>query len=113
MIDDKQKIDIAKKFALLHPEPFAMWAKGKENTSDDEYYLTVFDDLIAGVYGDCYGINAEFDGEGNQIQEATKYEIDVDRFELSDVNPEIFYFEVKLGQVSGDRIIAEYEIDGI
>jgi hypothetical protein len=54
-----------------------------------------------------------FDGEGNQIQEATKYEIDVDRFELSDVNPEIFYFEVKLGQVSGDRIIVEYEIDGI
>jgi hypothetical protein len=110
MIDDKQKIEVAKNFAILHPAPFAIWAKG--NVVDDDYYLTVFDSLIVGVYGVCYGINAEFDSDGLQSREATKYEIVVDQYDLREGKDEKFCFEVTLGLVSGDRIIANYEGEG-
>ncbi len=110
MIDDKQKIEVAKNFARLHPGSFAMWSHGK--VVDDDYYLTVFDGLIVGVYGECYGVNAEFDGDGFQSQEATKYEVNVDRFDLREGKDEKFCFEITLGQVSGDRIIAEYDGEG-
>jgi len=112
VIDDQQKIAVAKSFAKLHPEAFAIYAQGREYISED-YYLTVFDSLIVGVYGECYGVNAEFDGDGNQIQEATKYEVCVDQLGRMDGAAEMFYFEVELDQVSGDRIIDEYEINGI
>jgi hypothetical protein len=112
MIDDKQKIEVAKNFARFHPSAFAMWLQGREHDLEG-YYLTVFDDLIAGVYGECYGVNAEFDGDGFQIQEATKYEVNVDRYDLNDSHAEIFCFEITLGQVDGGRIIEEYETDGI
>ena len=111
MIDDQQKIEVAKNFARLHTAAFAMWSQGWEHDLE-EYYLTVFDDLIVGVYGECYGVNAKFDGDGNQIQEATKYEVNLDRYDLRDGKDEKFCFEVKIGQVSGDRIIAEYEREG-
>ncbi len=110
MIDDIQKIEVGKRFAKQQPEAFTLWAQGK--VVDDGYYLTVFDDLVVGVYGECYGVNAEFDGDGNQIQAATKYEIHVDRFDLREGKPELFHFEVKLGQADGRRIIDEYEVDG-
>lgn len=112
MIDNNQKIAVAKSFAKLHPETFSIWAQGRDHTSDD-YYLTVFDSLIVGVYGECYGVNAEFDSDGNQTQEATKYEVSVDQLNSLDGRTEIFCFEITLGQASGDRIIAEYEMDGI
>jgi hypothetical protein len=112
LIDDKQKIEVAKSFAKEHPEAFAIWAQGRSHSSDD-HYLTVFDDLIVGVYGECYGVNAVFDSNGNQIQVATKYEVSVDQLNSLDGRTEMFYFEVKLGQVSGDRLIDEYESNGI
>ncbi len=71
MIDDEQKIEVAKNFAKLHPAAFAMWEQGRAHASKDDYYLTVFDDLLVGVYGECYGVNAEFDGDGFQSQEGT------------------------------------------
>lgn len=111
MIDDEQKIEVAKNFAKLHPAAFAMWEQGRAHASKDDYYLTVFDDLLVGVYGECYGVNAEFDGDGFQSQEATKYEVNVDRLDLREGKDEKFCFEVKLGQVDGARIIEEYETD--
>ena len=113
MIDDKQKIAVAKHFAKLHPATFAMWEQGRAHASNDDYYLTVFDDLLVGVYGECYGINAEFDGDGYQLQVATQYEVNVDRFYLSEGKNEVFCFEIILGQVSGERLIAEHERNGI
>ena len=109
MIDDEQKIEVAKNFAKLHSSAFAMWEQGRAHALDDDYYLTVFDDLLVGVYGECYGVNAEFDSDGFQSQEATKYEVDVERFDLSEGKDEKFCFEVKLGQIEGARIIEEYE----
>ena len=113
MIDDKQKIAVAKHFAKLHPAAFAMWEQGRAHALNDDYYLTVFDDLLVGVYGECYGINATFDGDGFQSQEATQFEVNVDRFDLSEGKNEVFCFEIILGQVSGERLIAEHERNGI
>lgn len=111
MIDDKQKIEVAKNFAKRHPAAFAMWSQGRKHDLE-EYYLTVFDDLIVGVYGECYGVNAEFDGEGFQTQEATKYEVTVDQFDLREGCAETFSFEITLGLVEGGRIIEDYEGQG-
>jgi len=113
LIDDKQKIAVAKHFAKLHPAAFAMWEQGRAHTSNEDYYLTVFDDLLVGVYGECYGINATFDGDGFQSQEATQFEVNVDRFDLSEGKNEVFCFEIILGKVSGERLIAEHERHGI
>jgi len=108
MIDDQQKILVAKNFATLHPAPFAIWAQVREHASNNDYYLTVYDDLIVGVYGDCYGVNAEFDVDDNQMLEATKFEVVVDQFELRDGRAEIFCFEIVLDKVDGGRIIEAY-----
>ncbi len=110
MVDDTQKTDVAKKFAKLHLSAFVMWSRGRDHNLN-EYYLTVFDDLIAGVYCECYGVNAEFDGDGNQIMEATKYEVTVDQYDLRESKPELFCFEITLGKFDGGRIIEEYEAD--
>jgi hypothetical protein len=50
------------------------WTPDKDYGSDDEHYLTIYDNLMMGVYGDCYGINAEYDEydeDGELITEAT------------------------------------------
>ncbi|MDP3588998.1 MAG: hypothetical protein Q8R54_00465, partial [Methylobacter sp.] len=81
MISDNQKIQIAKSFAKQYPTPFAAWTPDKDYPSDDDRYLAVYDDIILGVYGDCYGINAEYDDDDNLIQEATEFEVAVEGFE--------------------------------
>lgn len=93
MISDSQKIQIAKNFANLHPTPFAAWTPDEDYPSDDDRYLAVYDDLIHGVYGDCYGLNAEYDEDDNLIQEATEFEVAVEGFE-SKGQAEIFSFEI-------------------
>ncbi|HEY8035426.1 MAG TPA: hypothetical protein VIF37_07555 [Methylobacter sp.] len=93
MISDSQKIQIAKNFAKLHQTPFAAWTPDKDYPSDDDRYLAVYDNLIHGVYGDCYGINAEYDEDDNLIQEATEFEVSVEGFE-SKGQAEIFFFEL-------------------
>lgn len=94
MISDSQKIQIAKRFAELHPTPFAAWTPDEDYPSDDERYLAVYDNLIHGVYGDCYGLNAEYDEDDNLIQEATEFEVAVEGFESKAGKPEVFFFEL-------------------
>ncbi len=57
-------------------------------------------------------INCQLGNEGCP-QEATKYEVSVERFDLREGKDETFFFEVKLGQIEGARIIEEYETDRI
>ena len=81
MINDKQKIEIALSFMQLHPTPISAWSPDKEYVSEDERYLSIYDNLIMGVYGDCYGINAEYDEDGELLTEATEFEVEVVQFE--------------------------------
>jgi hypothetical protein len=93
MISDSQKIQIAKNFAKLHQTPFAAWTPDEDYASEDDRYLAVYDGLIHGVYGDCYGLNAEYDEDDNLIQEATEFEVAVEGFE-SKGQAEKFFFEI-------------------
>jgi hypothetical protein len=93
MISDSQKIQIAKKFAELHQTPFAVWTPDEEYPLEADRYLAVYDNLIMGVYGDCYGLNAEYDEDDNLIQEATEFEVAVEGFE-SKGQAEVFFFEI-------------------
>ena len=112
MINDHQKIEIAKNFAQLHPTPFAAWTPDYEHPSDDERYLAVYDDLINGVYGDCYGVNAEYDEDDNLIQEATEYEVKVEQFESKADGGAIFYFELKSESTGIGKFIEEHGRNG-
>ncbi len=106
MINDSQKIDIAKSFAKLHPIPFAAWTPDHDYPLDDERYVTVYDDLIMGVYGDCYGINAQYDEDDNLIQEATEFEVTVEQFESKDDSGSVFSFEIS-SETTGVRKFIE------
>jgi hypothetical protein len=94
MISDSQKIQIAKRFAELHQTPFAAWTPDEDYPSGDDRYLAVYDNLIHGVYGDCYGINAEYDEEGNLTQEATEFEVAVEGFGSTSGQTEVFFFDI-------------------
>lgn len=102
MISDCQKIEIAKSFVEQYPTPFAAWTPDGDHQSEDERYLAAYEHLISGVYGDCYGINAEYDEENNLIQDATKFEVTVEQFESKDGDEKVFFFE-KTDQPSGLR----------
>lgn len=107
MISDSQKIQIAKKFAELHPTPFAAWTPYEEYSSEDDRYLAVYDNLIIGVYGDCYGLNAEYDEDDNLIQEATEFEVEVEGFE-SKGQAEVFYFEITKESAGVSKFIEDH-----
>jgi hypothetical protein len=108
MISDSQKIQIAKNFAKLHQTPFAAWTPDKEYASEDDRYLAVYDNLIMGVYGDCYGINAEYDEDDNLIQEATEFEVEVEGFESKAGKPEIFFFEITSESTGIGKLIEDH-----
>jgi hypothetical protein len=108
MISDSQKIQIAKKFAKLHPTPFAAWTPDKDYPSDDDRYLAVYDNLIHGVYGDCYGINAEYDEDDNLIQEATEFEVAVEGFESKAEQTEVFCFEITSESTGMSKFIEDH-----
>ncbi len=105
---DSQKIAIAKKFAKLHETPVAVWTPEKDYSSDDERFLAVYENLVIGVYGDCYGINAEYDEEGELIAEATEFEVEVDRFESTGDHGDIFFFEITTELTGIGRFIEEH-----
>ncbi len=108
MISNGQKIQIAKSFAKLHPTPLAAWTPDKDYSSDDDRYLAVYDNIILGVYGDCYGINAEYDEDDNLIQEATEFEVAVEGFESKAGQAEVFFFEIT-SELSGvSKFIEEH-----
>lgn len=93
-MSDHQKIAIAKRFAKLHETPFSVWTPYKEFASENERYLAVYENIILGVYGDCYGLNAEYDENGDLITEATEFELEVDRFASKGDRGELFLFEI-------------------
>jgi len=107
MISDSQKIQIAKRFAKLHQTPFAAWTPDEDYTSEDDRYLTVYDNLINGVFGDCYGLNAEYDEDDNLIQEATEFEVSVEGFE-SKGQAEIFFFEITSEMTGMSKFIEDH-----
>ena len=112
MINDKQKIEIASSFIKLHPTPIAAWSPDKDYASDEEYHLTVYENLMMGVYGDCYGINAEYDEDGELITEATEYEVDVIQFELTVDPSEKFTFELSTDPTEFSKFIEEHGRSG-
>ncbi len=105
---DNQKIEIAKNFAKLHQAPFAAWTPDKEYLSDDDRYLSVYEDIIIGVYGDCYGLNAEYDEDGGLISEATEFEVEVDRFEAKGDQSELFFFEITSELTGAGKFIEDH-----
>ncbi|MDO9168658.1 MAG: hypothetical protein Q7U18_06125 [Methylobacter sp.] len=94
MISDSEKIQIAKKFAELYQTQITTWTPTKDYLSDDDRYLTIYDSLIMGVYGDCYGVNAEYDEDDNLIQEATEFEVEIEGFGSTAEQAEVFSFEI-------------------
>ncbi len=112
MNTDSQKIEIAKSFEQLHKTPLSLWSADKEYESDNERYLAVYDNLIMGVYGDCYGVNAEYDEEGELIAEATEFEVEVARFESSSDLSEIFSFEITHEPTGIGKYIEDQGRDG-
>ncbi len=112
MNTDSQKIEIAKTFEQLHGASFALWSDDKEYDSENERYLAVYENIIMGVYGDCYGVNAEYDEEGELIVEATEFEVEVARFESSSELSEIFSFEITTEPTGIGKYIEEQGRDG-
>lgn len=112
MISDSQKIEIAKRFAEQQPTPFAAWTPDDDYESDDEQYLAVYDHLVTGVYGDCYGLNAVYDEEDNLIQEATEFEVAVEQFESKSKNGEVFFFEQSNEMTGMRKFIEEHGRNG-
>ena len=55
-----------------------------------EKYAIIFSNLMAGIYGEVRGLNAEYDEDDNLIKEATEFEI-----EISAGNVFTFDFEEK------------------
>lgn len=108
MISDSQKIQIAKKFVELHQTPCAAWTPDKDYPSDNDRYLAVYDNLILGVYGDCYGINAEYDEDDNLIQEATEFEVEVEGFESKSGQAEVFHFDISSEPSGVSKFIEEH-----
>ncbi len=108
MINDKQKIEIALSFIQLHPTPISAWSPDKEYVSEDERYLSIYDNLIMGVYGDCYGINAEYDEDGELLTEATEFEVEVVQFESPNDPSEKFTFEISIEPTEFSKFIEEH-----
>jgi hypothetical protein len=108
MNSDSQKIEIAKNFAELHKTPYAVWTPEKDYLSDNDRYLAVYDNLIVGVYGDCNGVNAEFNEDGDLINEATEFEVEVDRFESKGDRREMFVFEITSELTGTSKFIEDH-----
>jgi hypothetical protein len=113
MNTNSQKIEIAKSFERLHKTPLSLWSTDKDYESDNERYLSVYENLIMGVYGDCYGVNAEYDEDGELIAEATEFEVEVARFESSSDLSEIFSFEITTEPTGIGKYIEEHGRDGV
>ncbi len=108
MINDKQKIEIAISFIQLHPTPISAWSPDQEYVTEDERYLCIYDNLLMGVYGDCYGVNAEYDDDGELLTEATEYEVEVVQFETLNNHNEKFTFEIKFEATEFSKFIEEH-----
>jgi hypothetical protein len=105
---NSQKIAIAKSFAKLYETPVAVWTPDSDYQSDDDRHLAVYENLIIGVYGDCYGVNAEYDEAGDLISEATEFEVEVDRFESKDDRAEMFFFEISSELTGTGKFIEDH-----
>ncbi len=94
MNSDLQKIEIAKRFEQLYAPLLAIWSPDEEYETEDERYIGIYENLMVGVYGDCYGVNAEFDEDGELVSEATEYEVEVAQLESYGDESEKFCFEI-------------------
>jgi hypothetical protein len=112
MINDKQKTEIALSFIQLHPTPISAWSPDKEYASEEERYISIYDNLIMGVYGDCYGINAEYDEDGELLTEATEFEVEVVQFESPNDPSEKFTFEISTEPTAFSQFIEEHGRSG-
>ena len=105
MNNESQKIEIAKRFEQLYEPVLALWSPDEEYASEDERYLGIFENLLVGVYGDCYGINAEYNDDGDLIAEATEYEVEVAQLENYHDETEKFSFEIESDLSWGTQFI--------
>jgi hypothetical protein len=108
MINDNRKIEIAKHFIEVHATAVAAWSSDRDPMSDDDHYINVYENLFMGVYGDCYGVNAEYDEEGELIVEATDYEVEVVQFDSVSGRSEFFTFDLMGEQTEVASFIEEY-----
>jgi len=93
MANLNQKERIAKAFVESHKAKEANvenWQTGYPLATKKEKYAIVFSNLMAGIYGEVRGLNAEYDEDDNLIKEATEFEI-----EISAGNVFTFDFEEK------------------
>ena len=112
MINDNRKIEIAKNFIEVHATAVAAWSSDRDTMSDDDHYINVYENLFMGVYGDCYGVNAEYDEEGELIVEATDYEVEVVQFDSVSGRSEFFTFDLMGEQTEVASYIEEYGSKG-
>ena len=108
MINDNRKIEIAKHFIEVHATSVAAWSSDRDPMSDDDHYINVYDNLFMGVYGDCYGVNAEYDEAGELIVEATEYEVEVVQFDSVSGRSELFTFDLMGEQTEVASFIEDY-----
>jgi hypothetical protein len=86
-----KRIGIAKDFVDQH-KSFSLGGLPSSEFDDDDY-LTVFSNLTGGVYGECRGLNPEFDGDGDLLIESTEFEIEIGSFESKTGSAYVFWFE--------------------
>lgn len=84
----EQKIVVAKDFISLHKNnSVSYWPPF--GIDDNDKYLTIFNNLCGGQYGECRD-NGEVDDEGNTVTEPTEFEIEIGGFDSKSGNPIIF-----------------------
>ncbi|MBL4900602.1 MAG: hypothetical protein JKX76_13385 [Colwellia sp.] len=95
-MNNTQKIKIAKDFAALHKDDdIREWDIRNKQTqryfeANDEAHLTIFYNLMGGLYGNIES-NAELDDEtGELIKEADQFQIEIDSSQSHSGNPIIF-----------------------
>jgi len=108
MTNNLNKIEIAKEFEKQYHPLLAIWTPDEEYGSEEERYLGIYENLLVGVYGDCYGVNAEFDQDGELISEATEYEVEVAQLEDYGDGTEKFCFEIDNELSGASKFIEEH-----
>jgi len=91
----EQQIKIAKDFVAIHTAPFDQWTVSltQSQLSEDERYLRIYPSILAGVFGECNPLDAEYDEQGNLVKEATLFEVEISKFESKCGLTSTFIFE--------------------
>lgn len=89
-----KKIDIAKNFVSRHNKNcIADWATSESTTNDDDDdLLYIYAMLISEAYGNVRAIDETYDQDGNIVDRATEFEIEIHKSDSLEGNSILFNF---------------------